>query len=138
MNSFFEIDNIFYSKNQNRKLNRLDFRHCENHPDYNPAKKSPLIGGIGGFENAEKLLPSAVGDAKTKRTILINQDRINNSFFLRYENENFENQYHAFHIVKRENTRYIEDKEMLLKIKSNRKGIPRAFKIIEYRCKNTL
>lgn len=132
ISAFSRVDSLFTQKNQSRVLNRNDFRHCENHPKRIPSK-SPLIGGTNGFDNAQEWLPSAIGDSKTQRRILINIDASNQNFIVRFEDENFNNQYHAYHIVKRENGQYIADKEELNLIKSSRKGIPRAFKLIEYR-----
>jgi hypothetical protein len=129
---FVGVDRICNQKNQGRMLNRNDFRHCENHPN-RIHSKSPLIGGIGGFDNAENLLSSAIGDAKAKRKFLINIDRKTQNFIIRFEDENFINQYHAYHIVKLENNRYNEDLEEINLIKNPHKGIPRAYKLIKYR-----
>lgn len=133
LNCFDKIDKIFNKVNSQRRINRNDFRHCENHPNYNPSKKSPLIGGIGGFDNAQNLLPSAIGDAKSKRKLLINRDQLNQNFIIRFEDENFDNQFHAYHIVKGENGKYREDKEGIDLLKSSNRGIPRAYKLINYR-----
>lgn len=133
IDGFQKIDRIFKDEiNQSRVLNRNDFRHCENHPNRIPTK-SPLIGGIGGFNNAEKWLPSAIGDAKTKKTIVINIDLQNGNFIIRFEDENFNNQYHAYHIVKGKDGNYTEDNEKLKILENSSKGIPRALKLIKYR-----
>lgn len=133
LNCFDRIDCIFSELNSLRRINRNDFRHCENHPSYNPSKKSPLIGGLGGFDNAQNLLPDAIGDAKSKRKILINIDKLNQNFILRFEDENFDNQFHAFHIVKKENGEYQEDIEEIDILKKSNRGIPRAYKLLKYR-----
>ncbi|MBK8806981.1 MAG: hypothetical protein IPO21_10180 [Bacteroidales bacterium] len=132
LNCFFQIDEIFNCRNQHRQLNRNDFRHCENHPK-RISSKSPLIGGLGGFDNAEKLLPSAIGDVRTNRSVLINTDKINQNFIIRFEDENFNNQFHVYHIVKNIANNYMEDSEKLNQIKNSHKGIPRAYKLITYR-----
>jgi hypothetical protein len=126
---FDDVDGIFLSLNKLRILNRTDYRHCENHRNYNPSK-SPLIGGIGGFDNAEKLLVSAIGDVKTKKYILINTDKMNQDFIIRFEDEGFRNQYHAFHIVRVVNNQYVEDVEKLYQLKQR---VPRSYKLIKYR-----
>jgi hypothetical protein len=132
LNCFAEIDSIFTQLNSPRKINRTDFRHCENHIDYN-RQKSPLIGGVRGFDNAQGLLPSAIGDAKSRKKILINRDNQNRGFIIRFEDENFENQYHAYHLVKNVNGQYHEDTvEVELLNKTNR-GIPRAYKLLKYK-----
>lgn len=82
-------------------------------------------------------LSSAIGDAKTKRNILINIDKNNSDFILRYEDENFMNQYHAYHIVKKEKNNYIFDQKKINLINNSHKGIPRAYKLILYREKLT-
>lgn len=133
LNCFDRIDCIFSELNSQRRINRNDFRHCENHPNYNSSKKSPLIGGLGGFDNAQNLLPSAIGDAKSKRKVLINIDQLNQNFILRFEDENFDNQYHAFHIVKKVNKEFQEDKEEINILRSSNRGIPRAYKLLKFR-----
>ena len=132
INNFNEIDLFFKIINESRILNREDYRHCENHPKYDP-NKSPLIGGTEGFNNAEQLLSSAIGDSKTRRDILINIDINNQNFIIRFEDENFNNQYHTYHIVKKENGQYIADLNNITLIKSKNKGIRRAFDLIQYR-----
>jgi hypothetical protein len=129
---FNTIDSFFKEKNKSRILNRTDFRHCVNHPKFIKGK-SHLIDGLGGFDNAEVFLSSAIGDAKTKRAILINVDKHNNDFILRYEDENFNNRYHAYHIVESVGGKYIVDTQKLQLINNSRKGIPRAYKLIMYR-----
>lgn len=129
---FKETDEYFTKINSFRELNKNDFRHCENHTDY-MGNKDPLIGGTNGFDNAENFLSSAIGDAKTGKKILVNIDINNQSFFIRFEDENFNNQYHAFHLVKKENGSHIEDLSGVQITRSKNKGIPRAFDLLEYR-----
>lgn len=130
--NFQIIDQIFKDKNSSRILNRNDFRHCENHHQYLRGK-SPLIDGINGFNNATLYLSSAIGDDKTNRDIVINIDNINQDFIIRYENENFNNQFHAYHMVYNSGGKYSADERKIVLLRSRNKGIPRAFKLIEYR-----
>lgn len=130
--NFLIIDQIFKDKNSSRILNRNDFRHCENHRQYIKGK-SPLIGGINGFDNAFFYLSGAIGDAKTSREIVINIDKTNKDFIIRYENENFNNQFHGYHMVNNSGGEYSADTKKIVLLKSRNKGIPRAFKLIEYR-----
>jgi hypothetical protein len=130
--NFLIIDQLFKDKNSSRILNRNDFRHCENHSQYIPGK-SPLIDGINGFDNATVYLSSAIGDDKTKRDIIINIDSTNHDFIIRYEDENFNNQFHAYHMVCNSGGEYSPDERKIILLRSRNKGIPRAFKLIEYR-----
>jgi hypothetical protein len=127
--NFGDINNLFSSINNIRLINRSDFRHCENHPNKD-INKSPLLGGTNGFDNAENLLYSAIGDKRTNKRYLINIDKSSNDFFIRFEDENWNNQYHAYHIVVNKNGHYIEDNEEIEKIKTNLK---RAFKLVKFR-----
>ncbi|WP_295200155.1 hypothetical protein [uncultured Chryseobacterium sp.] len=129
---FRGIDENFTKINESRVLNTNDFRHCENHTDY-ISGKDPLIGGINGFDNAKNFLSSAIGDCKTGKKILVNIDTNNKSFFIRFEDENFNNQFHTFHLVKNEEGNYIEDFEGVKLSRSKNKGISRAFDLLEYR-----
>lgn len=129
---FLEIDTLFSEINSNRKLNKEDFRHCEDHSDFR-RDKSPLIGGTQGFKNAERFLNSAIGDSRAGKNILINIDTNNQDFYIRYEDENFNNQYHAFHLVKNQDNDYLVDSEGINISKSVNKGIPRAFHLLQYR-----
>lgn len=130
--SFSKVDNFFTERNSDRKLNRTDFRHCENHPNY-IKNKSPLIGGTNGFDNAEKYLPSAIGDIKTGRNILLNIDIDNQEHIIRYEDENFDNQFHAYHIVKNENGQYLQDELGMENLRNSRKNTRRSLILLEYR-----
>lgn len=131
---FTQVDRFFAKKNEDRVLNRIDFRHCENHPD-RLHYKSPLIGGTNGFDNANNFLPSAIGDVKTSKNILLNIDVMNNNFILRYEDENFNNQYHSYHIVKRIDDHYVVDDVQLQQLRFSKKNLRRSLKLIEYRLK---
>ncbi len=129
---FRRVDNIFTERNGNRILNQNDFRHCENHPGY-LHHKSPLIGGTAGFANVSELLPSAIGDNKANRGILLNIDTNNSDFIVRYEDENFNNQYHAFHLVKNVNNDYIVDAAKIQLLQSSRKNLKRPLMLVRYR-----
>ena len=130
---FITIDNLFNQLNEHvRRFNRGDFRHCENHPQ-RLHNKSPLIGGVNGFDNAESLLASSIGDIRSKHKYLLNIDHKNKNFIIRYEDENFNNQYHAFHIVKKDNyNQYIVDNDNV-KFLTTKKGLPRALRLINFR-----
>jgi hypothetical protein len=132
LDGFLSVDKIFTENNSDRILNINDFRHCENHRDYLNIK-SPLIGGTGGFQNANSLLPSAIGDIKSGRSILLNIDNKNRGFLIRYEDENFNNQYHAFHIVKKYKRDYVADSDKIKLLLYSRKNFKRPLMLIKYR-----
>jgi len=132
LDCFQIIDTMFVELNNARVLNRTDFRHCEGHPLRIP-DKSPLIGSINGFDNAASHLSCAIGDAKSGRKILVNVDETNQPFILRYEDENFNNQFHAYHIVRNVGGQYEIDVDEITLLNGSRKGIPRAMKLIHFR-----
>jgi len=94
--NFILLDEWLTKNRAERKFNMDDYRHIENNPKYIKGK-SPLIGGIGGRINAKKLLFDALGDKRLKK-YLINFDPTNN-LYIRYEDENANNQYHGYHLV---------------------------------------
>lgn len=132
IDSFLEIDAIFTLINSTRTLNQNDFRHCEGHPNH-ISTKSPLIAGVGGFSNANRLLPSAIGDKRSNRGVLLNLDGANSGHIIRYEDENFNNQYHAFHIVKKIEGKYVPDELKIELLRNSKKNMKRALRIVEYR-----
>lgn len=133
INEFEKIDAIFNKINIIRSINRNDFRHIEGHPK-RLSNKSPFIGGLKNFDNAENLLRSAIGDAKTNKKYLLNIDLKNQNFIIRFEDENFMNQYHCFHIASTISKQiYIADNIGLQKIMNVRQGMPRALKLVYFR-----
>ena len=103
--TFHELEKWFNRERACRKYNYNDFRHIEGHPNYfyyfrNGQKigKSPLLGGLGGQKRAEEILQTAIGDSK-EHSYLINWD-FENERYMRFEDENFKNQYHGYHLVK--------------------------------------
>lgn len=98
---FKELDAWLQNHRLKRSFNNHDTRHFENHPGSQIGShgKSPLIGGIGGRDNASNLLNSAIGDKKMNND-LINFDNTNSAYiWYKYENSNPQNQYHAYHLV---------------------------------------
>lgn len=126
--NFKQLDEWLIENRTPRKYNMGDNRHVENHPQslINSHNKSPLIGGIGGKQNAEQLLKKAVGDKRDKKD-LMNCDTKNNDAFIWFEdeNENPQNQYHGYHLVKAYT--YEEDEKEVKKIPE------RVINILEYR-----
>jgi hypothetical protein len=99
LSDFLTFDKWLQKNRIKRNYNLEDSRHIENHPRYDKTK-SPLLGGIGGKQNAANLLITAVGDPKKSKD-LINFDEGNDSFiWFEYENDNPQNQYHGYHLVK--------------------------------------
>lgn len=126
--NFKQLDEWLINNRIPRNYNMGDNRHIESHPEsqINSHKKSPLIGGLGGKENAKKLLKNAIGDKKFTKD-LINCDTTNNDAYIWFEdeNENPQNQYHGYHLVKAGT--YEEDRTAV-------KNIPeRVISIIDYR-----
>lgn len=97
VSNFIELDEWFIQNRIKRNFNFGDFRHIENHPQYIKGK-SPLLGGIGGKQNAANILDKAVGDKREKKC-LINYDVVNKCF-IRYEDENTNATFHGYHLVK--------------------------------------
>ena len=123
--NFSDLEEWFKTKRLKRNYNFDDNRHVETHPEYRNGK-SPLINGLAGKKNAEELLVDAVGDQKESKD-LVNFDGLH-SCYIWYEYENASNQYHGYHLVINNGTRYIRD------VKEEEKMIPdRAKEIIEYR-----
>lgn len=97
--NFLEIDNWLQNNRLKRQFNDTDMRHIEGNPSHIKGK-SPLLGGIGGRPNAANLLISAIGD-KNRNKGLMNFDTTNNAYiWFEYENDNPQNKYHAYHLVK--------------------------------------
>lgn len=124
-NTFSLVDEFFCLINKSRVLNKEDFRHCDNHLDF-IFSKSPLIGGVGGFDNAEVWLPSAIGDKRVHDFLICFDEAYNR--IIRFEDENFNNQFHAFHLVKQKT--YESD---IINIEFIKSQIPRVFQLLEYR-----
>lgn len=126
--NFKQLDEWLIENRTPRKYNMGDNRHIENHPQslINSHNKSPLLGGLRGKQNAEQLLKNAVGD-KRKTKDLINCDINNNDSFIWFEdeNENPQNQYHGYHLVKAYT--HENDKKGIAKIPE------RALDILNYR-----
>ena len=97
ISNFYELEKWFLQNRIKRVYNLSDNRHIENHQDYRQ-DKSPLLGGIAGKANASKLLETAIGD-KREKNYLINFDNLNHCH-IRFEDENAQNQYHGYHLVK--------------------------------------
>lgn len=126
--SFNEIDEWFIINRLKRNYNHEDNRHIENHPQslIKSHDKCPLIGGLGGKNNAESLLKNAIGD-KDEIKDLINFDYLNDFYiWFEFENENPQNQYHGYHLVSRKTPyqKNLEDK--------------RVAKLLDYRKKKNI
>jgi len=95
--SFFGLDNWLINNRVKRNYNKKDNRHVENHPDYRKGK-SPIIGGEGGKDQLENLLPFALTDKQGKD--LIAYDTTTKCFvWYEFENDNPQNQYHGYHLA---------------------------------------
>ena len=89
--------------------------------------KKSLIGGVNGFDNAESLLASSIGDIRSKHKYLLNIDH-KIKFLLLDRDENFNNQYpQHFHIVKDNYNQYIVDNDNVKFFNKTKKDFPRAF-----------
>jgi hypothetical protein len=85
----------------NRSYNFNDNRHIENHPQSQIVshKKSPLLGGLAGKQNASDLLNKAIGDKRLTKD-LIYFDEFNEQYiWYEFENDTPQNQYHGYHLV---------------------------------------
>jgi hypothetical protein len=81
-----------------RNYNLDDFRHIETHPNYRK-DKSPLLEGIAGQPRAAELLQTAIGVKNIKD--LMNIDMKHRCYiWFEYENDNPQNRYHGYHLVK--------------------------------------
>jgi len=127
--NFKELDQWLDENRTPRSYNFEDYRHIEGHPKYvkNPPK-SPLLGGLGGRQYAEELLPHAVGDKKETQR-LYNFDEKNECYIqFEYEGDNPANQYHGYHLLKPK-THEVDEKAI--------RDIPqRIVNILEYRQRN--
>lgn len=126
--NFVDLDNWLIENRIKRNFNENDNRHIENHPQNKIAShnKSPLIGGLGGKQNAENLLKNAIGDKRSASNSLdlMNFDTKNDAYIW-YENENADNQYHAYHLVKA--ITHQKDDVAISRVSS------RVLKILDYR-----
>lgn len=97
--NFQELDKWFLDNRQQRNYNMEDNRHIENHPSHKMGK-SPLLNGLNGKNHAASLLINAVSDQRD-RAYLINFDEGNGCYIrFEYENDNPQNLYHGYHLVK--------------------------------------
>ncbi|MGB1242074.1 MAG: hypothetical protein ACPG49_06115 [Chitinophagales bacterium] len=122
--NFKELNQWFEENRLQRNYNMIDNRHIEAHPDYRKGK-SPILGGLGGKEHIASLLENAIGDQReTDR--LFNFDAENNCYIrFEFENDNPQNLYHGYHLVKPQ-THEIDEKAV--------KEIPyRVIQVLEYR-----
>jgi hypothetical protein len=121
---FTQLEECFYTNSQPRMYNHGDNRHIEGHGSYIP-RKSPLIGGQTGKENARNLLSKALGDRKD-RQYLVNFDNINNRYIrFEFEGQNPQNQFHGYHLVMP--TTHEPDEKAVSQISK------RIIKLLEYR-----
>lgn len=122
--NFTQIESWIYSTIIDKNYNYNDNRHIETHPNFN-TRKSPLIGGLAGKQNAAALLTKAIGD-KRKKDYLVNYDEVNQRY-IRYEweDENPQNLYHGYHLV-RQKTHEIDINEVS-------KVPKRIIKLLNYR-----
>ncbi|MGB0930134.1 MAG: hypothetical protein ACPGVB_05125 [Chitinophagales bacterium] len=98
VSDFAKLEQWFNDNRQQRNYN-VETRHIEGHPNYRRGK-SPILGGIGGTEHIASLLKNAIGDWKTHK-LLFNFDTENNCYVrFEFENDNPQNQYHGYHLVK--------------------------------------
>jgi hypothetical protein len=111
-NKFTETDQWLIDNGLTRNYNHSDTRHIENHPNYRRGK-SPIIGGEGGKTNLENLLPSALCD-NFKKDLIAYDEATSRYVWYEYENDNPQNQYHGYHLVK-PNT-HVQDLEAEKKI----------------------
>ncbi|AXB55214.1 hypothetical protein [Flavobacterium fluviale] len=133
---FKELDDWLQNNRLERNFNHTDTRHIENSGNHGKDKrtgkpKSPILGGVGGRENAESFLKKAVGDKRSHSNPedVINYDTVKQEFiWYEYENDNPQNQYHGYHLV--EAFTYKRDFEGISRIPK------RVIKILEYREKN--
>lgn len=122
-NQFKDTDGWINENRSTRKYNESDNRHIEAHSNY-IKDKSPIIGGQKGKEVLDQLLPEALGH--DDRKILFAYDE-GAERYIRYEDENANNQFHGYHLAKpKTHERDIKAEKL----------IPEAVKeIIEYRLK---
>ncbi|MCU0438980.1 MAG: hypothetical protein MUC49_13860 [Raineya sp.] len=102
--NFGELETWFRKKNTQRFLNTTDERHQEKSSKYIQGK-SPLLYDLKIANNQEyikNLLESAITDQRSEERAskdLINFDT-EKGCYIWFESENFNNQYHAYHLVK--------------------------------------
>lgn len=133
--NFRELDEWLQKNRLKRNFNKTDKRHIEYSGDHRKEKsgeyKSPLLGGLGGRENAESFLKAAIGDkySASNKKDLINYDTNKQEYiWYEYENDNPQNQYHAYHLVKAFS--HERDTATISNISQ------RVIKILEYRADN--
>lgn len=103
--NFIELDKWLQENRAIRNFNNDDTRHIEHSGNHRKDKntkeyKSPLLGGFGGRTNAKELLKTAIGDKRINKD-LMNYDKVHGAYiWYEYENDNPQNQYHAYHLVK--------------------------------------
>lgn len=135
--NFKEFDEWLQENRLTRNFNNTDTRHIENSGNHRRDRntgeyKSPLLGGIGGRENAQTFLKAAVGDKRSdsNKEDIINYDTVNQQYiWYEFENTNPQNQYHGYHLVKA--FTYEEDTIAIGRIPN------RVQKILDYRKKQS-
>ena len=98
------LEKWFQTNRTRRQLNDKDERHNERSAKYvtKPEKKSPLLYDFrfdtAGIVYVQTLLDEAIGDAQESKD-LMNYD-LQKKRYIWFENENTNNQYHAYHLAK--------------------------------------
>lgn len=94
------LENWFQIHRPNRKINTTDQRHNEESPFYIKGK-SPLLFDLTrnglAVKHVQDLLNSAIGDTHESKD-LMNYDH-QKERYIWFENENANNQYHAYHLA---------------------------------------
>lgn len=133
VSDFLSLDKWLQDHRSSRTFNKTDKRHIEKSSDHRKDPKtneykSPLLGGIGGRLNAEKLLATAIGDKRNddNKYDLVEFDNKHGQYiWYEYEGDTPQNQYHGYHLV--EAFSYERDDSAVNRISK------RIMKIIEYR-----
>jgi hypothetical protein len=101
--NFKDLEEWLTKNRTPRQLNTTESRHNEHHPDYRKGK-SPILYDLSRDDiakaNVEELLNKAVSDQYESKD-LMNYDVIKERYiWFEYENDNPQNQYHAYHLAK--------------------------------------
>lgn len=102
-NNVKEIDEWLTENRKTRTFN-LSPKHGENGKRAHPSNKGEEVSILEcSKEEAQKLLENAIGDVRIDKKRLYNYDATRDNYILfYYEGENPQNQYHGFHISKKD------------------------------------
>jgi hypothetical protein len=105
VNHFEDLNDWFKQNRTLRQLNTIDQRHNEQSPNYDSVRgKSPLLYDLSRNAEAvlhvQSLLNEAISDQYANKDLMNYDLEKERYIWFEYENDNPQNQYHAYHLAK--------------------------------------